>query len=332
MFPIADLHCDLLYYLLLGEGRTAYDEKSRCSLPQLKRGGVFLQVLAVFTETEKGSALLGRKQFEIYESLFLRYPEEINKLSRGELPHHSSKINTLIAFENASSLCEENEPLYKTFPRLDIYQERAGIAYVSLTWNGENRFGGGVGSSIGLKKDGEELLIALDAKKIPIDLSHASDHLAYDIFNFIEKKNLSIVPIASHSNFRSVTCEERNLPEEFTKEILKRGGIIGLNFVKKFIGSSLPEAFFAHIEYIHRLNGIDALCIGADFFSGEDFKEKLSFDTSFFHDEFDTSDCYPKFLQELSKKMDDETIKKIAYKNVETFLLKMHIMQKAHFG
>ena len=50
---IADLHCDLLSYLAQKEKRNAENPECRASLPQLKKGNVRVQVLAVYCETGK---------------------------------------------------------------------------------------------------------------------------------------------------------------------------------------------------------------------------------------------------------------------------------------
>lgn len=64
---IADLHCDLLWYLSLDSKRTPNDLNVRCAIPQLKEGKVALQTLAIFSETEINSVHNGQKQAEIFK-------------------------------------------------------------------------------------------------------------------------------------------------------------------------------------------------------------------------------------------------------------------------
>lgn len=319
--PVVDLHCDLLYYLAADKNRTAHDRQARASIPQLIEGGVVTQILAIYTPTKKGSADLAQKQVEIFENLPLQYAQEVREYRELTIPNEN-KLHFLASIENASGLCEEDEPLQKAFERLERYQETIGpILYLSLTWNDENRFGGGNCTSKGLKKDGEALLHLLVEKGIAIDLSHTSDHLAHDILNYIDKKNLSLIPIASHSNFRAVVKEKRNLPEEFAKEISKRGGVIGLNFVKRFIGSTVPQAFVKQIEYADQIGVLDCLCLGADFFSEKDryLLNILNHLLPLFHENYSNSACYPTFFDELFSYFDKETLEKIAYKNCKMF-------------
>lgn len=135
----------------------------------------------------------------------------------------TNKIGIIPAIENASAICNEKEDLSIALERLTALQRRIGkLLYVSLTWNHENRFGGGNHTEKGLKNDGKLLVDYLCHKGIALDFSHASDYLAYDLLNYIEKKGLRLPLLASHSNMRSIADFPRNLPDEIAKEIIKK--------------------------------------------------------------------------------------------------------------
>lgn len=319
--PIADLHCDLLSYLAFKPERGVHDPESRCSLTQLKEGNVFLQVLAVFTETSKKSVSFAEKQFLKYQQILQLHPNEFERLHDVKMPIADGRLHVLLAIENASGLCDESEELENGFTRYGQYSQIVGpILYVSLTWNQENRFGGGNFSKVGLKRDGELFLEYLSKKNVLIDLSHSSDPLAHDILNYIDKKGLKLIPIASHSNFRKITDQARNLPDDIAKEIFKRGGIVGLNFVKKFVGPHLPEDFTRHVDYARSLGGLNQLCFGADFFCDHDLLFALQPLVPFFHPDFGNASCYPKVIQQLSEVFTTQELENIAYKNFAQFL------------
>ncbi len=302
---VADLHCDLLSYLAEDESHTAHDSESRASIPLLKQGGVGFQTLAIFTKTGKESVQQGVKQAEAFFNLSKKYPV------------FGSEIKTMVSIENASSFCDETEPLQKGLERLESWHEKAGrIAYISLTWNNENRFGGGNTTQVGLKKDGLQLLEWMSRKKIPIDLSHTSDRLAEEIL----KTNLDIVPIASHSNFRKIADHPRNLPDHVAKEIGARGGVIGLNFVRAFLGKHGPEDFIRQVEHADKLGLLDHYCFGADFFADHDVSPELHYLIPFFNPGFDNASCYPKVIALLEKHLPRAIVEKIAYKNLTEFL------------
>jgi len=291
--PVVDLHCDLLAYLNDDrEKHSPEDEASRCSLPLLKKGGVFFQALALFSETGKQP----RKEFEGQLECY-------HKIKAMQGPQF------VPAIENASGLLEEGEVIDLLPERFD--QEK--WLYVSMTWKDENRFGGGDMTQVGLKEDGRRLLDYMDGKGVAIDLSHSSDTLAEEIFDYLHKKGLKILPIASHSNFREVKMHPRNLPDAFAKEIIRMGGVIGINFVRHFVGNE-PDDFVRHIEHGLSLGGEDALVLGADFFGGISIPA-IELLKPFYQSRYSNSSCYPVFYQLLETAFGQKQADKIFYKN-----------------
>lgn len=281
-YPCGDLHCDLLLYLAGGPPRTAFDPDARCSVPYLKEGGVVFQTLAVYTETAPGSTASAAKQISIFKTHIQEFPE----------------IAWMPAIENGSGVIEEGEKLELGLERLARWQrELKNILYLSLTWNTENRLGGGNFSTVGLKRDGEIFLEKLAELGICIDMSHTSDALAHDILNYIDKKGLKLRPIASHSNFRKFCDMRRNLPDEIAREIFKRGGVIGMNFVRKFVGPDFLPDLRRHIEHGIALGGERQLCFGADFFCTTDSPSKDL--EPYFMEGYGNASCYQKVLREL---------------------------------
>ncbi len=304
---VADFHCDLLSYLADDAKRTANDPESRASIPALKAGGVGLQTLAIFTKTEPESVKKGLKQAEVFFQLSEKYPV------------FGKEIKTVVSIENGSGFCGENEPLEKGLERLEKFYQKAGrIAYLSMTWNDENRFGGGSATDIGLKEDGLELLKWMRGKKIAIDLSHTSDKLAGDILKAIDK--LGITPVASHSNFRALANHPRNLPDSLAREIGARGGVMGINFVRVFLGGHGPEDFIRQLEHADKLKLLDHLCFGADFFMEHDMPPESQYLLPMFNQGFDSSACYPKVIELFLKHLSHDIVEKIAHHNLTRFL------------
>lgn len=302
---VIDLHCDLLGYLAVNPARTPLDPEPRCSAPQLKAGNVKTQVLAIAAETNFYSLLFGTKQLEI----FLQLPKE-----------HFPEGSVIPAFENASAFCTEDEPLDAIFTRLDHILTLISPLYIGITWNGENRFGGGCGSTSGLKSDGEELLQYLSGKGIAIDFAHATDRLARETLEFIDKNSLDLRVMASHANFRSKVNHIRNLPDDIALEVIRRSGIIGLVLYKKFLKA--PENLYKMIEYGLSLGGENALAFGADFFHTEDFKQILSGNVGFF-DEMSDASKFPSVLEGIQREMNltQTQLEKISFNNAQKFIL-----------
>jgi membrane dipeptidase len=301
MLKVANCHCDLLSYLEQSSTHTPYDLRCRTAIPQWEQGGVVLETLVTFVRTSPGCSKSGLRQFEIFKTL--------------KLP---STLRAVLAVENGSCFLDEEEALDLAFTRLEAW---APLLYISLTWNDANRFGGGNATDIGLKTDGQEILKWMSGKKIAIDLSHTSDRLAYDILNFIDAKKLDITPIASHSNFRSICPHERNLPDELALEIGRRHGLIGLNFVRKFLGSKgATNDLVAHVEHAAALNLFDHFCFGADFFDDSLATPGLEHLKPFFYPGYDDASCYPKVINLLQPLLTPEQLEKIAYSNLSNFV------------
>ena len=323
MTLVGDLHCDLLSYLAHDDKRGVHADESRCSLSQLKKGNVILQTLAVFTETGKRAVASAEKQFTIFRTLPQIHPDGFERLTELKFPElqkiKRQKVHIVAAIENASGLCNETETLENCFSRLDQYINMAGpLVYVSLTWNHENRFGGGNYTKVGLKKEGELLLEYLEGKQIAIDLSHTSDALACDILNHIDKKKLNLIPIASHSNFRAISNQPRNLPDEIAKEVLKRGGVVGLNFFKRFIGKNYPDDFMRQVDYARSLGALNHYCFGADFFYDADLPTSL-YPFPFYYEPFSNAGCYPDLVAYLSQVFTKQELEKISHHNLADF-------------
>ncbi|MDC0338520.1 membrane dipeptidase [Flavobacteriales bacterium] len=325
-YPVIDLHCDLLAHMLNMPNPNPFKREGiGCSFPALAEGNVKLQVMAIFTATENGSTALALRQSEIFASLLAEYPNDctlvhdINTLNQIAA---SSKLGIIAAIENASGFCEEDEPLKIGFERLErIITNTKRILYISFTHHAENRFGGGNNSVAGLKKDGGKLLQYLNGKKIAVDFSHASDALAQDILDYLSEYNLEVPILASHSNYRKVFNHVRNLPDNIAKEIIKRDGVIGVNFLRAFVNNENSNALYQHMKYGINLGGFNSICFGADYFSTGNHPDPSRL--PYYFEEHEDASCYPSIIEKISEQVSPEAIESISSKNVMRYLIEL---------
>jgi membrane dipeptidase len=256
---VIDLHNDLLSFLAASPDHSPHDTITGSSIEHIREGGISCLGLAIFSETRKGSEEAFQKQYKIFKKVLRDYRDDFSESCSLKTAH------IIPAIENCSAFASEDEPLGDVFRRFDAVVQQEKLLYASMTWNSENRFGGGVHTKVGLKKDGEALLDFLSTKIVAIDLSHASDSLAYDTLRYLDEKKSPLRIIASHSNFRSVTDVPRNIPDEIAEQIVERGGVIGLNCIKRFVGNGI-EVYLKHIEHSLNHNWQGSIAIGADFF------------------------------------------------------------------
>lgn len=318
---IADAHCDLLYYLASGSKRSALDKASRCSAEQLMQGKVKLQTMAIFSETCPGSLQNGLKQLELYQKLPYQYPQHFVHYTPEFNPATSSHIAIVAAVENASALFPEGEPLQKGLDRLHQIVQQVPLFYMSLTWNSDNRFGGGSATQVGLREEGKRLIEALDQHNIALDLSHASDRLAYEALDFIEGQGLQVSLLASHSNARAICSYPRNLPQDIAMEIIRRKGLIGLNLFKRVLGDS-PESILSHLTYWFERGGEGSICFGTDFFCEADLPKTSMTHTlggEAFFTEYENASTYPRLLDFIQKAL-KINLEGLAYQNLHRFL------------
>jgi len=325
-YPIIDLHCDLLHYLATTPNATVNDtDVIGVALPHLKSGNVKLQVLAVFTFTEKGSVAVAQKEFECYHKMLeMSDFEAVTNKSALQNILTSDKTGIIPAIESASGICEEDEPLDNAFKRFDEIIEQCGhIIYIGFTHHTENRFGGGnYSDNIGLKDDGKVLLDYLDGKKIAVDLAHTSDNLAMGIMDYIDAKSLDIPIIASHSNFRILCDHVRNLPDEYVMRLVRENGLIGMNFLRAYIHDTDPSHFIEH--FLHGLDETIApnqMAFGADFFYRSGLEALHPERIPLFFDEHLDASKYPSVLNDLrAKGVGEEALQKLCYQNALDFL------------
>lgn len=317
-----DLHCDLLCYLL-EPGSVIDDKELGCSLPYLKEGNVKLQVMAIYSATGENSTVYGAKQSEIFSNLLQNENFFLFEGENYKNTDNTGKVGVIASIENASGFCSEDETLESGFKNLEaIIEKTQRILYLGITHHTENRFGGGNNSDVGLKEDGKVLLDYFSEKNIAIDLAHTSDQLAYGILNYIDQKNYKIPIMASHSNYRSIHDKKRNLPDELAKEVIKRKGLIGLNFIRNCIDEKNPEVLYEHIQHDLDLGGEDFIAYGADFFFCKNHPDKSRH--PFFFEGYDDASAFNSINREIEKRFSSELVKKISHKNALNFIENMY--------
>lgn len=321
--PVVDLHCDLLFYLDTVESADAFNRSDiGCAIPRLLEGNVKIQVTAAYSGVFQGSSAYARRQALCFQQL-LRNQEEllsaVTDSTEADGILDSSKIGLIFSIENASSFCEEDEPLSLGLERLDkILQATHRVLYISLTHQGENRFGGGDAAEAGLKNDGKVLLDYMSDRGIAVDLSHTSGALAAGILDYMDGKSLQIPVLASHSNFRAVWNHPRNLPDEIAKEVIRRKGIIGLCLMREYLHHENPAKLCDHVEHGLNLGAHEALCFGADFFPTNMHPDKSRI--PFFFREHEHAGRYPQILRSLGHILDKNGLRDLAHRNTVGFL------------
>lgn len=254
-----DLHCDALTKSC-DEKIPLKDGGLQVNLDKLKNSGCAAQCFAVFTQ---GDGADGR--FGLYAEYFKNCMFEAG---RGIIPvgGYSDLKYCLDGGGTGVILTVENLGFLKSADEVDgLYN--LGVRMASPVWNYENALAypnlspRGGRETRGLKPLGREVVSRLDEKGIIVDISHLSDGGAEEIL-----RGRKIPLVASHSNCAGVCNVPRNLTDALIKKIAACGGVVGVNFCKRFLGrgNALRRAV-DHIRHLIKVGGEDTIAFGSDF-------------------------------------------------------------------
>ncbi|WP_129791322.1 dipeptidase [Sphingosinicella sp. CPCC 101087] len=139
-----------------------------------------------------------------------------------------------------------------------------GLRCAQLTYNNQNRIGSGSTDRAdgGVSSYGAEIVAAMNAAGMLVDVSHCGDRTTLDAIE------LSRQPIAiTHSNCRALAEHPRNKSDEAIRALAAKDGVMGITGVRMFVRTEEPTDIghmADHIEHVARLVGIEHVGIGSD--------------------------------------------------------------------
>ena len=157
----------------------------------------------------------------------------------------------------------ENARLFAADPGLVETLAAQGLLMASLSWNAQGPLASGHDvEDAGITALGAEVIERMDAAGVVLDVSHLNDTCFADVVRLTDRPF-----VASHSNSRAVWDHKRNLTDAQAAEIRDRGGLIGLNFTRYFIGPDDPDfdVFSRHVEHLLDMGCEGVLALGSDF-------------------------------------------------------------------
>lgn len=137
-----------------------------------------------------------------------------------------------------------------------------GLAWLTNDLAKSNRLEEGEADT-GLTDTGRAIIAEGNRLGMIFDVSHLSDRSFWDVAELAAKP-----PVATHSNFRALCPHSRNLTDDMAREIIRRGGMIGLNLCPEFVHSDKAgqtvENLFRHLDHCLALGGGDCIGFGCD--------------------------------------------------------------------
>ncbi|MFC2130659.1 dipeptidase [Bacteroidota bacterium] len=298
----ADAHCDTLFNF---PEDPFHSPEAAWNIEKFDKSGGVLQYMAICIEPPFHGADAMRMAVNAIGNFHNKRTNKVNLLESPS-DFDDRKINILLALEGASPIIDDINNLYAFY--------KLGIRAITLTWNHRNFVGDGVGvgGGYGLTDFGKLVVREMNKLGMIIDVSHLNEAGFKDVCSVSEKSFA-----ATHSNAYEIHAHPRNLKDYQIKEIIDRKGFIGLNFYSAFLDESrdkdiLIKKFLKNVEYFLNLGAEDVLGLGADF-DGMD------------ETPFKDASTYPEISDLLKNelKLSNSQIKKIMYKNLVDFTLKM---------
>ncbi len=230
---IVDLHCDTLMKLL--DVPAGGDLGRNCwniDLQKLQKSKYLLQDFAIFVDMEEHPDMYAR--YEDMKRVFLEQMERYTDVIRQvrsyrdiERCREEGKIAALLSLEEGGVYGGSMEKLAQGY--------EDGVRLITLTWNYPNELAwpnGMEGEDKGLTERGWEFVEWMQEHGMIVDTSHLNDRGTWELLQRCQKPVM-----ASHSNARAVCNHPRNLPDELLRLFGEKGGLIGLNFSRNFVGS-----------------------------------------------------------------------------------------------
>lgn len=138
----------------------------------------------------------------------------------------------------------------------------AGVRMMAPTHFFDNDIGGsahGIEKG-GLTDKGKEMIRRMEAKRLIVDVAHASAQTIYDVLAIATRP-----VVVSHTGVRGTCDNQRNLSDDQLKGIARTGGVIGIGYWDTASCGNDATAIAKAIRYAANLVGADHIGLGSDF-------------------------------------------------------------------
>lgn len=271
---IVDAHEDIAFHINYFE-RDFINPEIPCmiTLPGLIQAGIRLVFNTIFVHPKHRpdqTVEKAKAQVQIYDDIFVKNGNNVARiLNSHDLDQlmNNNKIGFLTLMEGADPIEELKD--------LKFYFDK-GLRILGPAWNNKNKYASGHETDSALSDEGKKLIIEMNKLGITLDLSHLNEKCFWNAINIT-----NLIPIATHSNARTLTNHPRNLYDDQLLAISERGGVTGIVFYNTFLktGKNTPtiEDIFKHTDYIINLCGEDHVGIGTDLDGGkiEEFPREI---------------------------------------------------------
>ena len=262
---VADTHNDLLMAVTARPPQRWASFFRERWLPQLREGGVNLQVLPVFIDDQyrpEGALRQTLRMIECAHTLAEGNSDAVRLCTDGaqiDAALGEGLIALVLALESAPGL-DASVELLPTLHRLGV--RVASIAHWGRTALADGSGEDATGSR--LTAAGVETVREMERLGMIFDVSHLG---ASGVGHVLELATRPIM--ATHSASRALRDHHRNLTDDQIRAIAATGGVICVNFLAAFLSEDpadyTVDRLVDHIEHVASVGGIDHVGLGPDF-------------------------------------------------------------------
>ncbi|TDC09372.1 membrane dipeptidase [Nonomuraea longispora] len=261
---VVDAHNDLILLVDHMDKRGRTDHFAEFWLPELRAGGVDVQVLPIWIDEDHQSEGALRRTLLLAErihELAAQYPDDVAICSTAadiDAANRSGRIALVMAIEGAHGIGQD--------PKLIRTMFRAGVRVASIAHYGRTLLADGSGlddtARGGLTPQGIEVFTEMERLGMVFDVSHLGVNGVEDVLNLASRPLL-----ATHSTCLVITDNHRSLGDDQIRRIAALGGVVGVAAaIPWFIDPHNPTAdrVVDHIEHVVDIAGIDHVGLGPD--------------------------------------------------------------------
>jgi membrane dipeptidase len=275
---VVDLHVDTFiwtrifgYDLLRRHGRGLFDARfyGQADLPRLREAGVGGAIWSITTNPLRRASrrtAVFRKNLERLVAIFERAPDEV-ALCKDARDHRAARAAgrhaAFIGVQGGNAL--DGDLALESFDASLLL--KVTLVHLSTSSLGTTSApsllpptGGG-----GLTDRGRELVRALNAHRVFVDLAHISRR---GFFDAVEVHDRTQPLLVSHTGIAGVHRHWRNVDDEQLRAVADTGGVVGVMYQSSFLGEPLfggrAEAVVDHLAHIVDTVGEDHAALGSD--------------------------------------------------------------------
>lgn len=260
---VVDAHHDLLLLVVRDHRAGVTDTFGARWLPELRAGGVDVQVLPIYLEEEFLPEGALRRTLQIIDALHVEvaaHPDDVVLcLDPADLDAAvgTGRLALVLALEGAEGVGSD----------LGMVRilHRLGMRMMSFTWNRRTMLADGTAESDTagrLTSLGIEVLRLAEALGVVVDVTHASDAGTWQLLELATRPM-----VASHSSCRALCGHPRNLTDDQLRAIAAGGGVVGINLHPALIDPDDPSISRCVDHIVHAIEtaGEDHVGLGPDF-------------------------------------------------------------------